>query len=137
MSDGPNSGKQGFSVQSFEQDRTLLVTIRVDNLNHFTAQELSKDLRPLLVDRAAAGYRNTVLDVRNVEVIDSSGIALFVSLKNYAESEGMALRICSAKEKMRSVFRIMQLHRFIDLYPNEAAALDACRAPKSPVDGGA
>ena len=75
----------------------------------------------------AAGVRGRVLvlDFRDVDYINSTGIALIVRLLADARAAGLQLRAFGLSRHYREIFEITRLSDFIGVYADEAAALAA------------
>ena len=66
-----------------------------------------------------------VVDMSNVESLDSAGLVSFMSALNNAKQTSTRLRICSAPPSVRIVFELTQLDRvftMVDQFPVAIAA---------------
>jgi anti-sigma B factor antagonist len=61
--------------------------------------------------------RTIVLDFAAVDYINSTGIALIVSVLAKARAEGRAVAACGLSAHYREIFDITRLSDFIQLYP--------------------
>ncbi len=66
-----------------------------------------------------------LLDFRSVEYINSTGIALIVSLLAQARQEGIRMLACSLTDHYVEVFRLTRLADFLRIFPDEVSALAA------------
>jgi anti-anti-sigma factor len=64
-----------------------------------------------------------LLNFRDVDYINSTGIALIVGLLGQARRSGRSLLACNLSEHYREIFQITRLADFIAIYPNESDAL--------------
>lgn len=64
-----------------------------------------------------------LLNFSQVEYINSTGIALIVSLLKRARQTNCSLVACNMSEHYREIFQITRLTDFIHLFPDEASAL--------------
>lgn len=66
-----------------------------------------------------------VLNFRQVEYMNSTGIALIVSLLKRARQSNCPLVACNLSEHYREIFQITRLTDFLRLFPDEASALQS------------
>jgi anti-sigma B factor antagonist len=72
--------------------------------------------------------RRVILDFALTEYINSSGIALIVSVLARARAEGRSVAAVGLSDHYREIFEITRLSDFIELYADVAAAV----APAAP-----
>jgi len=71
----------------------------------------------------ATDPRRVILDFHETEYINSSGIALIVSVLARARSEGRGVAAVGLTDHYREIFEITRLSDFIELYTDLAAAV--------------
>lgn len=69
------------------------------------------ELRTTLRDVAAAGSLNLVLDLRQVRMVDSSGIGLLVAAHNSMRRLGGSLAVIHASADILQLMRSMMIHQ--------------------------
>jgi anti-anti-sigma factor len=70
-----------------------------------------------------------LLNFREVDYINSTGIALIVSLMARARKEGRRLRATGLSDHYIEIFKITRLADFMPIFADEASALSAAPAP--------
>ncbi|MHC5062558.1 MAG: STAS domain-containing protein [Planctomycetota bacterium] len=131
MASPPESSK-AYEVQVTDLDvqGVACVCLTESNLNHFSMQAIDPDIRQIIAIKAGESYSDMIIDISKVEIVDSSGVGLFVSLHNMAGQLGVKLHICGADPKVARIMRIMQLHRVIPFHASMEAAMKACKPPE-------
>jgi len=81
-----------------------------------------------VVEQALLHSKEVVLDLTQVENIDSAGLGGLVVIHRSAAMQGKALKIVGANRWVRDLFDLTNLSSVFEMYPNLAAAID-------PVDG--
>ena len=71
------------------------------------------------------GARNIVLNFKDLEYMNSSGIGLLVTLLIRTRRQQHHLIACGLSEHYRQIFELTRLNDAIAIYPNEADALRA------------
>ncbi len=66
-----------------------------------------------------------LVDMSNVESLDSAGLVSFMSALNAAQAQRKQLRICSAPPSVRIVFELTQLDRVFTMVDQMPVALAA------------
>jgi len=83
---------------------------------------------PLLMERAAAvraNGQNLVLNLADVSFIGSSGIGAVLAVAEQFQEQGGIVRLTSLSTSVASVFRLLNLDRFLKIDANEEESLAA------------
>jgi len=75
-------------------------------------------------EAVATDPKRVILDFAETEYINSSGIALIVSVLARARSEGRGVAAVGLSDHYREIFEITRLSDFIELYSDLAAAVE-------------
>ncbi len=82
----------------------------------------ANDFKGRMVDRINSGRRRIVLDLSEVDFIDSSGLgALVSSLK--AIGDGGDLVVCGVSEAVMSLFRLTRMNRVFSMFGGREEAI--------------
>lgn len=102
-------------------DGGVLVTLRGE-INFDGAPVLRNEL-VTLVERD--GISKLVLDLAQVEYMDSSGLAALVEVMQIQRRRGKPLVLCAMQSKVQGIFEIARLDTIFTIVPDRQAALDA------------
>jgi anti-sigma B factor antagonist len=80
-----------------------------------TASQLVQEFKDCL----DAGIKTILIDLQNVDFIDSSGLGMLVSIHTTLRLAGGRLYLCSPKDQARSLFDISDLDRIFEIYANQ------------------
>ncbi len=75
--------------------------------------------------RRVAEHHRIVLNLANVDFVDSSGLGLLVSIFRRVQERGASLVLCCLCAQVQTIFELTRLHRVFDIYETEEEAL-AC-----------
>jgi anti-sigma B factor antagonist len=84
-------------------------------------------LREKVKGLLAAGKKKLVLDLKNVSMIDSSGLGALVTAHSSAKSAGATLRLCNLGTRTNE---LLQMTRLVTVFEVSASEADAVRAMK-------
>jgi anti-sigma B factor antagonist len=82
-----------------------------------------EDMEAAYADAAGREPQAVVLNLTEVDYMDSSGIALLVGLLARARRDGRELSAYGLSDHYREIFAITRLSEFIHVYDDEASAL--------------
>ena len=82
-----------------------------------------EDLERAYAEAAAREPQSVVLNLTDVEYMDSTGIALLVGLLARTRRDGRDLSAFGLSEHYREIFAITRLSEFIRVYDDEPSAL--------------
>ncbi|MBI4514664.1 MAG: STAS domain-containing protein [Deltaproteobacteria bacterium] len=85
---------------------------------------LAGGFRAQLAELVAAGHHRLVLDVHDVEFIDSSGLGALVAIRKQLGDSG-ELAICGARETVMSMFKLTRLDKVFEIFADEREAVAA------------
>jgi anti-sigma B factor antagonist len=85
--------------------------------------EGSHALREKVKSLIAEGKKKIVLDMKNIDYIDSSGLGTLVAAHLSASTQGAAMRLCNLSRKFSEVLLLTKLMAVFQVYSTEAAAV--------------
>lgn len=98
------------------------VTI-VDISGRIVLGEESAALRELICDLLTKGHKKILLNLGDVNYIDSSGLGNLVSAFTSARKQGGELKLLNLTNKVHDLMQITRLFTVFDIMDNEAAAV--------------
>lgn len=73
----------------------------------------------------AHSHANLLVDMGQVESIDSAGLMVLVAALTTAQRLNKRLALCSVSQSVRMIFELTQLDRVFDIFDGHAVAYDA------------
>ena len=98
------------------------VTI-VDLRGRLVLGEESAGLRDLVRDLVSRGNKKILLNLRDVNYIDSSGLGELVSAFTNMRSQGGELKLLNLTERVHDLLQITKLYTVFDIMDDEAVAV--------------
>jgi len=83
----------------------------------------TNDLRESIKGLLANGATKIVINLGNVDFIDSSGLGALVGLYSTANSGGAKIKLAAITKRFHELLMITKLLTVFDVYDNEAAAV--------------
>ncbi len=99
-------------------DGIEVIRISAKALDADSATEFTRQLEPL-VERSD----RVVLDLEDVAFVDSTGLGAILSCLRRLDAEGISLRICRPARAVRSVMRMVGMHRVVETFDTLEEAL--------------
>lgn len=99
----------------------------VDASGRITLGEGSVVLRDTVKDLLAKGQKKILLNLGDVNYIDSSGIGELVSAFTTAKNQGGELKLLNLTKKVHDLLQITKLYTVFDVKDDETAAVKAFR----------
>jgi anti-sigma B factor antagonist len=100
------------------------VTI-LDLSGRITLGEGSVTLRDAVHDTLAKGSKHILLNLENINYIDSSGIGELVSGFTSVKNSGGELKLLNLTKKVHDLLQITKLYTVFDIWDSEASAISA------------
>ena len=95
----------------------------VDVAGRITLGEGSSALRDALRDMVSKGQKKILLNLGDVNYIDSSGIGELVSAFTTAKNQGGELKLLNLTKKVHDLLQITKLYTVFDVKDDEATAV--------------
>ncbi len=109
----------GFSVEIEEKQNIPIVHINGE-IDIYTCPELRKKLCELIDN----GSRKLILDLENIQYIDSTGLGTIAHTARAIESENGQIFVISSKNQIKKIFKVSGLEKKnITLCDTETSAL--------------
>ncbi len=84
----------------------------------------AQEFKDFLVSLIGQGERELILDLHQVEFMDSTALGVIVSIfKRLKEAGGKDLKLCGLSELVKELFEITRLHKVMKLFPSREEAL--------------
>lgn len=110
-------------IKNVRQEDDATVVQVTGRLDASVAQEMKAELQELIED----GNTQLVLNLADVNFIDSAGLGVFVSCLRRAATKGGDLRLAEVPEFARSIFELTRLTRVFNIRESEEDALEALK----------
>ncbi len=85
--------------------------------------EESTALREKLKSLIAAGKKKIVLNMSEIDYIDSAGLGTLLAAHLNAKNSGASVRLCNLGKKFHEVMQMTKLLTIFDVYDTQAAAV--------------
>lgn len=86
-------------------------------------------LRAAILKQIKSGITRLIMDLHQVEFIDSSGLSVLISALKQAQQEGGEVILLSPSEGVRALIELTRLHQVFHIYENQSAAIEYICGP--------
>jgi anti-sigma B factor antagonist len=107
------------SIASREVDGVTVL----DLSGRITLGEGSVQLRDAIRDLIGKGQKSILLNLSEVNYIDSSGLGELVSAFTTARNQSAALKLLGLSKKVNDLLQLTKLYTVFDIYDDEASAI--------------
>ena len=104
-------------------DNVTIVTIQHEALDAKSAQDFRQDLEAIVEEG-----NQVLLDLGNVEFVDSAGLGSIVASLKRLRSNGGELKICDVHKPVRALFELVRMHKLVDIYTERNEAIESFSA---------
>ncbi len=99
----------------------------LDLSGRITLGEGSVQLRDAVRNLLGKGQKSILLNMGDVNYIDSSGLGELVSAYTTVKNQGAALKLLKLTKKVHDLLQLTKLYTVFDIYDDEAAAIASFR----------
>ncbi len=117
-----------FTVRDSRGDGAALVLRLLDShLNYASADDLKTRLKEVVSENLSRGRRRFVMDLTDVAVMDSCGLAVLISLKKLVDGQGGELALAGMCGMIRRLFSLTKLDQAFEIRESADEALEGER----------
>jgi anti-sigma B factor antagonist len=80
-------------------------------------------LRQEIMDQVDGGVKNLLVNLQQVEYLDSTGLGILIGGVKRLKEQGGSLRLVGPSARITRIFEITGLNKIFDVYPSEGEAL--------------
>lgn len=95
-----------------------VVTVKQESLDARSAKDFRDDLDAVITEDG-----KVLLDMAEVQFVDSAGLGTIVASLKRLRSIGGDLTICSVQKTVRALFELVRMHRLVEIYDTREEAL--------------
>jgi len=99
-------------------DEILVVTLPGPVLDVVGADEFKRAVYPVLAEET-----KVVLDIANLDLVDSSGLGAFIACVKMVKAGGGDLSICGMTKQVCWLFDLLKMHSICDLFDTKEEAI--------------
>lgn len=110
-------------LTSSQLGQTLVVTVVEPELNSFKAADVNHEIRRLMAENPQA--RNLIIDMGNIEYLDSAGLNAFVDLLTVVHRTGGKIGVAAATQQVEVLFKLTRLELVFTIRRTVIEAIDA------------
>lgn len=105
----------------------LVIHVLLDEITFRTSKMFLQDIR-LIIDKESC---DIILDLSNVELIDSVSLGTLVAIKKYVKSQGCDVVITGLSQPIKELFRLLNFFSVFRIFDTVGDALKEEAAPPS------
>jgi anti-sigma B factor antagonist len=102
-----------------ENDGYVTLKIVRNRLDLFETPDILKNVEKFLKNN---GYPNCLINLEQVQVLDSTGIGLFIAVNNMLKKNGSRMAITGITERVVEIFRITRMDSYFKCFKTVAEA---------------
>jgi len=108
------------NLEQSKEGKVLVVRVRESRLDAHLAPDLKQQLGAMI----EGGDNCLVLDLQDVEFVDSSGLSAIVSTMKLLDGRG-GIVLCQPQPAVTSLFKLTRLDKIFRIYPDSTGAVAA------------
>lgn len=108
------------NIEDTQHEHVLIVRPKDSRIDAAVANQFRNEM----IDRINQGNSCIILDLSNVDFIDSSGLGAIVSSFKTLGNKG-TLALCNTQAPVDSLFKLTRIHKVLPIYDTQEEALRA------------
>lgn len=112
-----------FSILAVEDYPTIRIVRLRGSLDQTTVSELER-FRKWVSHHRGFKHKHVLLDFKNVTHADTAAVAQVVQAVSELKTAHFRLGAIHLSEEVRSMFQVLQVEKWVDVYDNESTALE-------------
>jgi len=121
--DHPLEGDYPVDITTEKEGGVIFVALQAESLDASNTNEFKRTVATAVEPKA-----KVVLDLAQVQFIDSSGCGAILAFLRQLTTVGGDLKLCNVTKPVRSLFELVRMHRILDIYNNREEAAKSYQA---------
>ena len=101
-----------------KQDNVVILDVPNESIDASNCNDFKRDIEPTLEANA-----RIVLDLANVQFVDSAGLGVMVWAVRQLASIGGEIRLCNVNGSVRALFELVRMHKLVTLLDSRDEAV--------------
>ena len=114
------SGEEEMKLDHKKEQDVLIITPDGANLDARDAPEFKKQVIDLIVNNSA---RHVIIDLHQLQFIDSSGLGSFLSVMKTLNTQGGDLKLSCMNSPIRTMFELVAMHKIFEIFNTNEEAI--------------
>ncbi len=106
------------------EGETLVITPHCNSLDAREAKEFKQSVIDAINLEPSS---KIVLDLKDIQYIDSSGLGSLLSILKYLHTKNGELKLCSLNKPVRTIFELVAMHKIFEIYNTPEDAINSYR----------
>lgn len=106
----------------FHQYQNTLIVELEENIIYANSSSIKEEIKTQI---APLTVPQVLIDLGKVQILDSSGLGLFISILSFTKQKAGMLKLCSVSPLLQKIFTMAKLHLIFDFYSDQKAALES------------
>jgi len=102
-----------------EKNGVRLLTLETEHLDALNSEEVKK-----LLINGSADAEKVILNLEKITFVDSSGLGVILTVFRHIKENNGKMLICSVKESVKVLFKLVRLSHMIEIVDSEKEALN-------------
>ena len=120
----PHARRQGRTFLSIKASTRMIDhVVVVDTIGELRLGEGTDVVRTVVRELIGQGYRNILLNLRDVRHIDSAGVGELMSCYTSVRNQGGQLKLMNLSKHVHNLLQITKLYTIFDVAEDEATAV--------------
>lgn len=108
-----------FTTLKEQQGCVIAEFIDVKRFTLAITEDVKSELKPILTTQET----KLILNLKNIEFVDSSGIGCIISLVKAAKNYKSQIKTCNLTEEVMEIFELLHLQMILDIEENVESAI--------------
>lgn len=104
------------------EDDIMVITPKVSALDAKDVPEFKEMMLEIIQNENPSGLKKFILNLEEVDFVDSSGLGSFLSVLRHLRDHGGSLRIANMKKSVRTIFELVSMHKVFEIHDTLEAA---------------
>lgn len=97
-------------------DDIMIIVPRINALDAKDVPEFKEKMMNIIQNMNPKGVKKFILDLSQIEFVDSSGLGSFLSILRHIRDHGGTLRLANMNKSVRTIFELVSMHKVFETH---------------------
>lgn len=108
--------EETMEIGQINENDIMIITPKISSLDAKDVSEFKEKVMDTIQNKNPEGLKRFILDLKQIEFIDSSGLGSFLSILRYLRDHGSSLKLANMNTSVRTIFELVSMHKVFETY---------------------
>lgn len=108
--------QETMEIGNITEGDVMIITPKISALDAKDVKDFKEKVMDIIMNKNPEGLKKFILDLKQLDFVDSSGLGSFLSILRYLRDHGGALRLANMNKSVSTIFELVSMHKVFETH---------------------